>query len=196
MNILPLLNELRIIAQNGLEYTDDPHNQRRYGRLRELVEVYYGEALEMPPETVRDRLAEEFGHVTPKVGANAAVFDEQGQILLMKRTDDGTWCLPGGFVDPNESPRETAVRETREETGLDVRVVDLVALYTRKPGRHGPHNLVSPTYLCEVTDGDLELSHEGEALRYCEVDSVPNWHKDHQGRARDAYEQWQSYSRS
>jgi len=41
MNVLPLLDELRIIVQNGLKYTDDPHNQRRYGRLRELVEVYY-----------------------------------------------------------------------------------------------------------------------------------------------------------
>jgi len=123
MNIFLLLDELRIIAQNGLEYMDDPHNQRRYERLRELVEVYYGEALEVPPETVRDRLAKEFGHVTPKVGANAAVFDERGHILLMKRADDGTWCLPGGFVDPNESPRETAVRETHEETGLGMRLV-------------------------------------------------------------------------
>ena len=47
MNIFLLLDELRIIAQNGLEYTNDPHNQRRYERLRELVEVYYGEALEI-----------------------------------------------------------------------------------------------------------------------------------------------------
>lgn len=194
MNILPLLDELRIIAQNGLEYTDDPHNQRRYERLRELVGIYYGEPLDVPPEMIRDRLVDELGHVTPKVGANAAVFDDEGRILLMKRADDETWCLPGGFVDPNESPAETVVRETREETGLNVQPTELVQLYTRKPGEHGPHCLVSPIYLCEVVDGDLQLSHEGDALRYREPSDVSNWHKDHRQRARDAYDRWRSES--
>jgi ADP-ribose pyrophosphatase YjhB (NUDIX family) len=173
MNLLSLLDELRIIAANGLEYAEDPHDRQRYERLQKLVERYYGEALDLPPETVRDRLAEEFGHVTPKVGANAAIFDEEEEgILLMKRADDGTWCLPGGYVDPNESPRETAVRETREETGLDVEPTELVALYTRTPGEYGPHNLVSPVYLCTVVGGDWDLSHEGESLRYWHLNDV------------------------
>lgn len=192
MNLLSLLDELRVIAANGLEYVEDPYDRQRYERLQELVEQYYGEALDLPPETVRDRLAGEFGHVTPKVGTNAAIFEEQEDILLMKRADDGTWCLPGGYVDPEESPRETAIRETREETGLDVEPTELVALYTRSPGEYGPHSLVSPVYLCAIVGGDRDLSHEGEALRYWHLDDVPDWHKDHRKRARDARDRWLS----
>lgn len=64
----------------------------------------YGDTLELPPDEVRERFDAEFGHATPKVGVEAAVFDSTGRILLMRRTDDSTWCLPFGWTDPNESP--------------------------------------------------------------------------------------------
>lgn len=142
MNVLALLDELRVLAQNGLEHTDDPYDRERYERILTLTSEWYGRSVDLPPAEVRSRFAAEVGHVTPKVGADAAVFDADGRILLQRRADDGTWGLPGGFVDPDESPEETAVREAREETGLAVEPVELVDVYTRKPGEYGPHGLV------------------------------------------------------
>lgn len=133
MDPLPLLDELRIHAKNGLRYADDPYDEYRYERILDLVADYYGEILDRPSAETRDRLADDLGYVTPNVGSEAAVFDEDGRLLLVKRADDGTWCLPGGFVDPGESPEKTAVRETREETGLDAQTVDLVGVYHRPP---------------------------------------------------------------
>lgn len=187
VELLSLLDELRAIAHNGLQYAEDRHDERRYGRILELVEEYYGVALDVPPEEVRERLAAELGHVTPKVGAAAVVFDDDDRVLLMKRADTGTWCLPGGIVEVTESPAETVVRETREETGLDVDVLALLDLYYTPPGgAYGPHGAVGVVYRCEPTGGALEVSPEGEALNYWDVDSVPSWYRDHADVVRDA----------
>ncbi|WP_227379047.1 NUDIX hydrolase N-terminal domain-containing protein [Haladaptatus halobius] len=190
-DLLELLDELRIMAQVGLEYADDPYDKQRYERILDLVSSWYGRSVELPPAEVRDRFAAEVGRVTPKLSADAAIFNDAGEILLQLRADDTTWCLPGGYTEPNESPEETAVRETREESGLIVEPRDLAGIYTRKPGEYGPHCLVIHVYLCRVIDGELQVSHEGKDLRYWTLDAVPEWHKNHEQIARDAVELWQ-----
>jgi len=188
MELFELLDELRILAENGRRYADDPYDEERYERVLELVGEWYGHTVDRPPEAVRERFAEELGHVTPKLGADAALFDDEERVLLQLRADDGTWGLPGGYVGPNESPAETAVRETGEETGLSVDVRQLVGVYTRKPGQYGPHCLVVHLYLCAERGGTLETSHEGTELRYWHPEDVPEWHKDHRRLARSAQE--------
>ncbi|TDW23458.1 NUDIX domain-containing protein [Kribbella kalugense] len=64
-----------------------------------------------------------------RIGAAAAVMDG-GRLLLTKRSDNGEWCLPGGGVEPGERPAEAAERETLEETGLSVRVTELLGVYS------------------------------------------------------------------
>lgn len=192
MNILPLLDELRILAQNGLEYADSPYDKERYERILELTAEWYGRSVDLPPAEVQARFAEEVGNITPKVSADVAVFDDDSRILLQLRADDNTWCLPSGYTKPNESPRETAIRETREETGLIVEPVKLVGVTTRKPGEYGPHCLVAHLYLCTRIDGTLESSHEGKDLRYWAIEEVPDWHKNHYVVSCNAYEAWQS----
>jgi len=105
MEILALLDELRAMAQTGLKFTEDPYDRERYERILELVSTYYGEALDLPPADVRRQLAGGLGQETPKIGANAAIFDEDGD-LLMKRTESGTWCLPGGALKVPNHPRK------------------------------------------------------------------------------------------
>lgn len=81
MDLLPLLDELRIHAQNGLRYADDPYDEHRYGRILALVAESYGGAIELPPEEARERLRRDLGHVTLNVGGDAVVFDEEGRPL-------------------------------------------------------------------------------------------------------------------
>lgn len=184
-DLLALLDELRVIAENGLAYADDPYDEERYERLRELVDEYYGRTLSLPPEAVRERLAGELGPVTPKVGATGAVVD--GDEVLVMRRPEGGWCLPGGHADPGEAPEETVAREVREETGLRVDPVELVDAY-RVPAGEGydPHGAVTILYRCDPVGGELRLSREGEALRWARMGEVGDWFADHERYARDA----------
>ena len=75
--------------------------------------------------------------------ASAIVTDEQGHILLIKRRDNTLWALPGGGHDIGETIADTAVREVKEETGLDVEVTGLVGVYT------------NPQHVVAFSDGEV-----------------------------------------
>ena len=62
--------------------------------------------------------------------ANVVVVNDAGQLLMIHRTDNDNWALPGGAMDLGESLVETAVRETKEETGIDCEITGLVGIYT------------------------------------------------------------------
>jgi ADP-ribose pyrophosphatase YjhB (NUDIX family) len=193
MDIFSLLDELRVLAQNGLHFASNPYDRERYERLMELATQTYSELLDVPKETIRARFQNDLGYVTPKVGADAAIFNENGEILLMKRADNGRWCLPCGWVEPNEKPIDAVVREVREETGLDVQVKQLVGVFTRMPSaKNGPHTMVAVVHMCEVSGGQLTLSHEGSALRYWPIEEVRDWHATHERYARAAHTLWRS----
>jgi ADP-ribose pyrophosphatase YjhB (NUDIX family) len=66
----------------------------------------------------------------PTLGVNVAIIHD-GQVLLTMRSDFPVWCLPGGAVDDGESLAQAAVREAREETGLNVALTRLVGVYSR-----------------------------------------------------------------
>jgi ADP-ribose pyrophosphatase YjhB (NUDIX family) len=193
MDIFALLDEVQTIARNGLHYASSAYDRERYERLLELATQAYGELLDAPGEALKARFLRELGYITPKVGSDAAIFNPRGEILLMERSDGSGWCLPCGWVEPNEKPVEAAVREVREETGLEVEVKRLVGVFTRMPGeKNGPHTLIAVVHLCEVVGGELTLSHEGLALRYWPIDEVRNWHATHEKYARAAFEMWKA----
>src|SRR5574341_58002 len=69
----------------------------------------------------------------PGIAVNVAVIHEE-KILLTKREDFEIWCLPSGGVEEGESLTEAAIRETKEETGVDVELTGLVGVYSRLGG--------------------------------------------------------------
>ncbi len=195
MDIFALVDDVQTIARNGLHYSQNLYDRERYERLLALSTNAYSELLDIPEESVRARLTRELGHITPKVGADAAIFNNQGEILLMDRVDGSGWCLPCGWVEPNERPIDSAIREVREETGLDVEYRQFVGVFTRMASAaNGPHTLVAVVHLCEVVGGELTLSHEGLELRYWAIDDVPRWHPNHEKYARAAYTMWKAES--
>ena len=109
-------------------------------------------------------------------GASAIIFDEaRKKVLLTRRTDNGRWCLPGGGMDPGESAAETCVRETLEETGLEVRVTRLVGIYTSSDMiiEYADGNRVQPvafSFEAEITGGELGLSDETTEFGYFAIE--------------------------
>lgn len=193
MDTITLLENLRSIAQNGLTYSRDPYDRERYQQLWELTTRTYRDLLNMPREDIHSTFLREFGYITPKVGSSAAIFNPRGELLLIDRSDGLGWCLPCGWVEPNEKPIDTAVREVKEETNLDVEVIQLVGVFSRKASlEKGLHSLVSICHLCRVVEGDPNLSHEGKALAYLPYQAVENWAPGHLRYARAAHTLWAS----
>jgi 8-oxo-dGTP pyrophosphatase MutT (NUDIX family) len=74
------------------------------------------------------------GHgLLPLVGVTAVVVNEEGEVLLHQRADDGRWATPGGILEPEEEPARAVVREVREETGVEVEVERLTSVLAQEP---------------------------------------------------------------
>jgi 8-oxo-dGTP diphosphatase len=107
-------------------------------------------------------------YMTFSIGAFAIVFDECGRVLLSHRRDLDLWNLPGGGVESGELPTAAVIRETKEETGLDVAIERLVGVY----GKQYKDELVF-AFACRVVGGQLAVSDEADESRYFQVNAIP-----------------------
>ena len=101
----------------------------------------------------------------------AVVRDEAGRLLLVHKTDNDLWALPGGGVDPGESVSQAVVREVAEETGIDVEVGSLVGVYTSP--RHvmayddgEVRQQFSICFACRLVGGEIRPSSESTDVRF------------------------------
>jgi 8-oxo-dGTP pyrophosphatase MutT (NUDIX family) len=114
-----------------------------------------------------------------KVGVGVVIVDAQGRILLERRSDNGMWGLPGGKMEPGESLCQTALREVKEETGLEVRLTNLVGVYSEPAGRIITYpegdvcHLVDIIIKAEIVSGELTLSSESLELNWFLPDALP-----------------------
>jgi ADP-ribose pyrophosphatase YjhB (NUDIX family) len=107
----------------------------------------------------------------PNIAVNVAVIHD-GKILLTKRDDFHVWCLPSGGVEEGESLAEAAIRETKEETGIDVELTRFVGVYSRLGGLPDGHAVL---FEAKPIGGELTLQ-PGETIdvRYFAFDEIPN----------------------
>jgi len=108
-----------------------------------------------------------FSRPTPLSVGDAAVIDDEGRILLVRRADNQKWAMPGGALEVGETPAEGVVREALEETGVESRPVALVGVFdSRLCGTSSRHHLYQFVFLCRPLDGQEmgEASHAHEVL--------------------------------
>lgn len=119
-------------------------------------------------------------HTRVKAGVGVIVVDPLGKILLERRSDNGLWGLPGGAIHAGESVREAALREVKEETGLNIRITSLLGVYSEPNGRivTYPDNgdvahLVDIAFTAEIVSGQLTVSRESLELNFFSLDALP-----------------------
>lgn len=109
----------------------------------------------------------------PKVAA-ITLIEREGQVLLTRRAYNpakGQWTLPGGFVDGDEDPREAAVRECREETGLEVEITGLWDLYYGKAHDEGANIVI--VYTGRLLNGAMRPADDVDAVAFFGPDELP-----------------------
>ncbi|WP_067829691.1 NUDIX domain-containing protein [Actinomadura kijaniata] len=121
---------------------------------------------------------------------NVVVTNDEGEILMIRRTDNDNWALPGGAIDLGESIAEAGVRETREETGVECEITGLVGLYS------DPKHLIHYTSNDEVrqefsivltarpTGGEPRTSDESREVVWVPADEALDRRMDRSMKAR------------
>ena len=117
-------------------------------------------------------------------------FDERGRVLLQKRGDSCMWGFPGGAIEIGETPEQAAIRELKEETGLDVEVQSLLGVYTdsdmRYPNGDQAHSICI-VYRLKAIAGSLRCDQDETIdLKYFALDELPDMFcKQHEEIKRD-----------
>lgn len=165
--------ELQFIAQAGLTYTKDPFDKERFERVREIAAEIISLQGRLPLAQVKDLFCNETGFQTPKLDTRAAIFKDD-KILLVEE-NDGTWSLPGGWVDVMETVKSNTVKEVKEEAGLDVEAVRVIALHDRNLHNQPPYayNVCKVFVLCEVKGGCFHPNIETIGSGYFGLDELP-----------------------
>jgi ADP-ribose pyrophosphatase YjhB (NUDIX family) len=150
--ILRLGDQLRAIALMGLGYSEGkPYDADRYEQVMAVAAELFSLADTRSALEIRQSVFHQLTHVTPLGGADAAAFDEEGRLLLIRRADDGLWALPGGLINPGETPAQASVREMREEAGLAVEPYALLGVYdSRLDGSRSPLQLYNFVVACRA----------------------------------------------
>ncbi len=165
--------ELQALAQAGLEYGHDKFDFERYERIREIAAEMMVQPSGLPLEEVKELFCGERGYQTPKLETRAAIIQDE-KILLVQESD-GRWSLPGGWSDVGITVGENAVKEVREEAGLEVTVDRVVALQDQH--RHNiPKNAYSVCkviVLCTCLGGAFRPNLETLDSRYFSLDELP-----------------------
>jgi ADP-ribose pyrophosphatase YjhB (NUDIX family) len=169
------VREMQAISQNGLTYTKDIYDEERYRQLSELTMQMISSYSDYQGERIGKLFLDEVGYATPKLDVRALIFNDDKDILLVKENQDGLWALPGGWADVNLSPKESIKKEVKEETGLSVNVVKLLALWDKLKHDYPPHwpHTYKCFFLCGEVSGELLPNHEVSEVNYFNVDFLP-----------------------
>ena len=161
-------------------YSRSEFDTERYNELNEisnemlqLVSGLDAEALQavFPPVT---------DYPTVKVDIRGLLLSSDRKILLVKESADGKWSLPGGWADIGYTPTETIVKEFKEETGLDVKVVKLLAVFDKKMHPHPPQPfyVYKMVFHCEVINADVLKGFDILDVQYFDINDLPELSAD------------------
>ncbi|MFA5023062.1 MAG: NUDIX domain-containing protein [Candidatus Paceibacterota bacterium] len=102
------------------------------------------------------------------IGVFGIIKDDQNRVLLCLRNDYDLWNLPGGGLEKGETPWQGAIREVKEETGLDVEIVKLIGIYS-KPDK----DEIIFSFECKIIGGEITLNNEAKDIKWFAFDEIP-----------------------
>ena len=137
--------------------------------------------------------------VTPFVGCDVFIPDEAGRVLLIRRSDSGFWAMPGGCQDLGETPAECAVRECHEETGLTVRLVRLLGVFSSQRYEYANYpwkgnEFSHLVFHAEVIAGQPTITSEASEIAYFAEDGLPPLSDGHGPRIQFGFRALRDFS--
>lgn len=173
--LLEELKRLKALADVGLLYCNNSYDKERYLALQEisfgLLQQLSGQAV----DDLKSSFPPALDYPTAKVDVRGMVLSPDRKILLVKESADGKWSLPGGWADVGFSPKETIVKEVKEETGLDAIPKALLAVFDKRLHPHPPQ----PFYVykmaiyCQLVSFEIQKGFDVLDVDYFDITKLP-----------------------
>lgn len=102
------------------------------------------------------------------IGAFPIILDENNKILLAHRTDYDIWNCPGGGMDDSETPDQAAIREAKEEVGVDIEIIRCAGVYPKKD-----KNEIVFSFVAKIVGGTLQYTEEADDIAWFSFEDLP-----------------------
>lgn len=171
-----IAKRLKAISQAGKFFAKNEYELNRHEELERICAEIFENYTDLSADQIRGILQEDAGYPTPKVDARGVVFKDD-KILMVKVIADGGWTLPGGWCDCGMTVSQNVAREVWEESGYEVKVTRLLAVYDRDTQGHippYPFNIYKLFFLCELTGGAPKPSNETSEIAWFAEDELPS----------------------
>lgn len=177
---LEMIKRIKSLSDTGLIYAQNEYEKERFAELRSISLKLLGIVSNEPFSALSNFFMPDKDYPTPKVDIRGLALNKVKEILLVKEKLDGKWSLPGGWGDIGFSPSEVIKKEILEETGLNSRVLRLLAIYDKKCHPHPPQPfyVYKLVFLCEILPGEFNTSFDIEDARYFNINSLPELSED------------------
>ncbi|KAA3640326.1 MAG: NUDIX domain-containing protein [Bacteroidetes bacterium] len=179
-NSLDLIKRIKSLAETGLIYHETEYDKERYEELLDISLELLSKVTDQPIATLNNFFMPASDYPTPKVDIRGFILNKAKEVLLVKEKLDGKWALPGGWGDIGFTPSEVITKEIKEETGLDAKVIKLLAVYDKKCHPHPPQPfyVYKLVFLCETNEGSIQTSFDIEDAGYFRIDNLPEISED------------------
>lgn len=178
--LLEEIKRLKAIADIGLLYCNNDYDKERYSELRDISFRLMNQVSGHSIEALKEAFPLAKDYPTAKVDIRAFVLSPDNKILMARESADGKWSLPGGWADIGHSPAETIIKECKEETGLDVYPVNLLAVFDKKKHAHPPQPfyIYKMVFHCQAVSSELSKGFDVLDVGYFDINDLPELSTD------------------
>ena len=165
--------EIQQLSQTGLAFAITDYEKQRYKRLTEITAEIVEHHTSLEKDSVEKVMMKQPGYATPKIDVRAAVMQDD-KILLVQEISDERWAMTGGWADVGDIPSEVAVRETKEESGYDVKPTKVIGVFdaNRLGGQLEFFHAFKIVFLCELMGGEAATSDETQDVSFFNFDDL------------------------
>jgi ADP-ribose pyrophosphatase YjhB (NUDIX family) len=167
--------KLKAIAQAGKAFAKDEYELDRHNQIETITAEIFACHSNLQTDEAKIMLQKDIGYPTPKVDCRGVIFKDD-KVLLVREIADGGWTLPGGWCDTGSPASQNVAREIIEESGFEVKVERLLAVYDRDTQGHTPpypFSIYKMFFLCSITGGKATPSNETSDVDFFEVHDLP-----------------------
>lgn len=174
------IKRLKSLADTGLLYCKNEYDKERYLELQEISLHLLNTFSGISTEELKFMLPPVKDYPTAKVDIRGIALSDDNKILLVKESIDGKWSLPGGWGDIGYSPKETIIKEFKEETGLDVTPERLLAVFDKKMHPHPPQPfyVYKMVFHCRLLSNEIVQGFDVSDVQYFDINHLPPLSED------------------